>query len=68
MDSSVENDNDKEERVETRVIQAPMVAAPTPAPAVFAAELPPDAVESNMAYVKSLLTQQNRWDRVEADG
>lgn len=36
--------------------------------ALFAAELPPDAVESNMAYVKSLLTQQNRWDRVQADG
>ena len=36
--------------------------------ALFAAELPPDAVDSNMAYVKSLLTQQNRWDRVKADG
>ena len=36
--------------------------------ALFAAELPPEAVESNMAYVKSLLTQQNRWDRVKADG
>jgi Flp pilus assembly protein TadD len=36
--------------------------------AMFAGELPPDAVESNMAYVKSLLTQQNRWDRVAADG
>jgi Flp pilus assembly protein TadD len=36
--------------------------------ALFAAELPPEAVESNMAYVKSLLTQQNRWDRVKAEG
>lgn len=32
--------------------------------AIYAAELPPDQVEANMAYVKSLLTQQNRWDTV----
>jgi len=29
---------------------------------IYAAELPPDQVEANMAYVRSLLTQQNRWD------
>jgi len=33
---------------------------------LFAAELPPDQVEANMAYVRSLLTQQNRWDRIRA--
>jgi Flp pilus assembly protein TadD len=32
--------------------------------ALFAAELTPDQVEANMAYVRSLLTQQNRWERV----
>lgn len=31
---------------------------------LYAAELPPDQVESNMAYVRSMLTQQNRWDAV----
>lgn len=36
--------------------------------AIFAAELPPDAVEANMAYVRSLLVQQNRWSRIKADG
>ena len=30
--------------------------------AIYAAELPPEQVESNMAYVRALLTQQNRWD------
>ncbi|WP_171015642.1 tetratricopeptide repeat protein [Devosia sp. FKR38] len=30
--------------------------------AIYAAELPPEQVENNMAYVKALLTQQNRWD------
>lgn len=30
--------------------------------ALYAAELPPEQVESNMAYVRALLTQQNRWD------
>ncbi len=32
--------------------------------AIYAAELPPDQVEANMAYVRSMLTQQNRWDAV----
>lgn len=32
--------------------------------ALYAAELPPEQVESNMAYVRSLLTQQNRWDTI----
>jgi len=33
--------------------------------ALYAAELPPDQVEANMAYVRALLTQQNRWDAIE---
>lgn len=33
--------------------------------AIYAAELPPEQVESNMAYVRALLTQQNRWDLIE---
>lgn len=33
--------------------------------ALYAAELPPAQVESNMAYVRALLTQQNRWDMIE---
>ena len=32
--------------------------------ALYAAELPPEQVESNMAYVRALLTQQNRWDMI----
>jgi Flp pilus assembly protein TadD len=32
--------------------------------AIYAAELPPEQVESNMAYVRGLLTQQNRWDAI----
>ena len=32
--------------------------------AMYAAELPPDQVESNMNYVRGMLTQQNRWDAV----
>ena len=32
--------------------------------AIYAAELPPQQVESNMAYVRALLTQQNRWDMI----
>lgn len=32
--------------------------------AIYAAELPPEQVESNMAYVRALLTQQNRWDMI----
>jgi len=33
---------------------------------LFAAELPPDQVAANMAYLKSLLTQQNRWAAIKA--
>jgi Flp pilus assembly protein TadD len=33
--------------------------------AMYAKDLPPEQVESNMAYVKSLLTQQNRWDLIK---
>lgn len=33
--------------------------------ALFAAELPPDQVEANMAYIRALLTQQNRWDLIK---
>lgn len=32
---------------------------------LFAAELPPAEVESNMSYIRALLTQQNRWDRIK---
>ncbi|MDC9823231.1 tetratricopeptide repeat protein [Devosia sp. ZB163] len=35
---------------------------------LFAAELPADGVEANMAYIRSLLTQQNRWDLVKKQG
>jgi len=34
--------------------------------ALFAAELPPDQVDANMAYIKSLLTQQNRWAAIKS--
>lgn len=33
--------------------------------AIYAAELPPEQVETNMAYVRALLTQQNRWDMID---
>lgn len=33
--------------------------------ALYAAELPPEQVEANMAYVRALLTQQNRWDMID---
>ena len=33
--------------------------------ALLAADLPPDEVEANMAYIRSLLTQQNRWDQIK---
>ena len=36
--------------------------------ALFTAELPPDQVEANMAYIKALLTQENRWDLVKQQG
>jgi Flp pilus assembly protein TadD len=35
---------------------------------LFAAELPPAQVEANMAYIRALLTQQNRWDRIKGEG
>lgn len=35
---------------------------------MFAAELPAEQVEANMAYIRSMLTQQNRWDLVKAEG
>lgn len=34
--------------------------------ALFAAELPSDQVEANMAYIRALLTQQNRWDLIKS--
>lgn len=36
--------------------------------ALFAAELPSDQVEANMAYIRALLTQQNRWDLIKGTG
>nr|WP_269468114.1 tetratricopeptide repeat protein [Devosia ureilytica] len=33
--------------------------------AIYGAELPPEQVEANMAYVRALLTQQNRWDLID---
>lgn len=33
--------------------------------AILAAELPPDQVEANMAYIRSLLAQQNRWAQIK---
>ena len=35
---------------------------------LFAAELAPDQVEANMAYMRALLTQQNRWDQIKSGG
>jgi len=32
---------------------------------LFAAELPPDQVAANMAYIKNMLTQQNRWAAIK---
>lgn len=32
---------------------------------LLAAELPPDEVDSNMAYIRGLLTQQNRWAAIK---
>jgi len=32
---------------------------------IYARELPADQVEANMAYIRALLTQQNRWDTVQ---
>lgn len=33
--------------------------------AIYAQELPPETVESNMAYIRALLTQQNRWELIK---
>ena len=33
--------------------------------AIYAAELSPEVVESNMAYIRALLTQQNKWDLIK---
>jgi Flp pilus assembly protein TadD len=38
------------------------------AKAIFAADLPPNQVDSNMAYIRALLTQQNRWDLIKGQG
>jgi Flp pilus assembly protein TadD len=35
---------------------------------MFSAELAPDQVAANMTYVRSLLTQQNRWRVIEGEG
>ncbi len=35
------------------------------AQAMFARELPPAQVEANMAYIRALLTQQDRWDLIK---
>lgn len=35
--------------------------------AMYASELPPEQVETNMAYIRALLTQQNRWDVIAGD-
>lgn len=36
---------------------------------IFARELPPDQVTANMAYIRALLTQQNRWNLIkDAEG
>lgn len=32
---------------------------------IYSAELPPDQVKANMAYIRALLTQQNRWDAIK---
>lgn len=36
--------------------------------AIYQRELPPDQVEANMAYIRALLTQQNRWDTISESG
>lgn len=35
--------------------------------AIYAQELPPEEVEANMAYIRAMLTQQNRWDAIRGD-
>lgn len=34
------------------------------AQAIYAAELPPEEVAANMAYIRTMLSQQNRWSQV----
>ena len=34
--------------------------------ALYARELPADQVENNMAYIRALITQQNRWNVIES--
>lgn len=36
--------------------------------ALFAAELPEEQVEANLAYIRALLTQQNRWELIKGAG
>ncbi len=33
---------------------------------LYARELPAEDVEANMAYIRALLTQQNKWDRIKS--
>jgi Flp pilus assembly protein TadD len=35
---------------------------------LFAADLPADQVEANMAYIRSMLTQQDRWSLIKGTG
>lgn len=35
---------------------------------ILAADLPPDQVDANMVYIKSMITQQNRWDLIKQTG
>lgn len=37
------------------------------AEAIYARELPPEQVQSNMAYIRALITQQNRWNAIKKD-
>jgi len=36
--------------------------------AIYQTELAPDQVEANMAYIRALLTQKNRWDSIKSTG
>jgi Flp pilus assembly protein TadD len=36
--------------------------------ALFSAELSPEQVEANMSYIRTMLTQQNRWRLIEGQG
>lgn len=35
--------------------------------ALYSRELPPEEVEANMAYIRAMLTQQNRWQTIQGD-